>query len=224
MTITTDAILEGRTLALKAPQEFYPLKGTAGDPSASNRRVGFMIQGSHLVGSLATDDHIVAKDTNHDLIGLLCYPASGSIMLRCQAHTDFDLFHGIQMKIWNINGNGELILELDRAERPAATVGGYVHWHVNPDDFAWLVNLPDGQAFGVSFTDTGHNRMVEEMLGKRVYKSGGTHFDIMVTFTEDLHENASKLTVSAEFKHQEPPEGVALVTDKLSRNLGDVLT
>lgn len=225
LEMSTDAILEGRTLALRAPQQFFPKKGTAGDVNASNRRVGFMTQGEHLVGGLQTDQLIAAGNQEHNLIGFLFYPASGNVMVRCQAHTNFDLFHGVKLKVWKVGGelHETMEFEFDRCQRPAATVGGFVNWYVQSGDLDWLIELENGREFGLSFEDAGHNRMVEEVLGRQIHRRGGTHFDIMVTFTEGLRENASTLKLSAEFTRQPPPEGIALVNDKLNTEIGDSL-
>lgn len=225
LDLTTDAILKGRTLAMKAPQEFFPRKGTVGEPNASNRRVGFMIQGNHLVGGLQTEQLIVAGDESHNLIGFLYYPASGSVMIRCQAHTNYDLFHGMQLRAWKIDGNAdqEVILEFDRCQRPSATVGGYVTWDIYSGELDWLVELDDNAEFGISFTDAAHNRMVEEVLGRRVHSSGGTHYDIMVTFTDGLGENTSQLKLSTEFIREPAPEGVERVNDKLNDEIRENL-
>ena len=219
LSLTTDAILEGRTLAFKAPQEFYPTKGSAGEVGEGDRRAGFFITGSAQIGGLETDEGVIAKDVSHDLLGFTYYPTSGMIMLKCQAHTSYDLFAGMEISVSDMAGNHRKILELDRANRPGATVGGYVLWNVKPEDFDWLFDIPDGNKFKLSFSDEGHNREVERILGIDSHKRDGTYFDVMVTFTDGLGETSSKLTLNAEFSRQESPEGVALVNDRLNRDI-----
>lgn len=219
LSLTTDAILEGRTLSFKAPQEFYPIKGSEGEEGEGNRRVGFYITGSIQLGSLLTDDGLIAREISHDLLGFLYYPTSGTVMLKCQAHTNFDLFAGIELTVCSLDGEHRTILELDRAKRSTATVGGFVIWNVQPGDFDWLLDIPDGERFKLSFVDEGHNREVERVLGIHSHKRDGTYFDVMVTFTDGLGETSSKLTLNAEFSRQPSPEGVALVNDRLNKEI-----
>ena len=165
----------------------------------------------------------MASGQAHDLLGFQYYPNSGTVMLKCQAHTDFDLFAGMQMRVWNPNGEGEHVLELDRCERPPVTVGGFVSWHVRQEDLGWLMELANGTVFGLGFIDAAHNRMVEALLGKSTHRVGNSHFDIMVTFTDGLGESPSRLELTAEFSHHAPPEGVALVVDRLNTELRNAL-
>ena len=125
--------------------------------------------------------------------------------------------------MWNPNGPGESHLEMGQAHRSGSSERCYLTWHQGCGDFGWFQALPAGAQFGLEFEDVAHNSKVAELMGRREYHVGETHFDIMVTFTEGLGEHASTLSIEAEFAPQPRPEGIALLKQRMHNDLRDEL-
>ena len=219
MSLTTDALLEGRTLAFDSPQEFQPIKGVSGDDDSANRREGFLLSGpsSYRFGNTSVQDTLTLHGNEYDIQAFIYGPNAEFVQIRFESETEAKSFIGLQLRVWNLDGPESVTLDLGDAER-TGTTRCYLTWR-SFDDMDWFRDLPEGSAFGLSFIDALHNQKVADALGRRDFRDGDTYFDILVTFTEGLGESASKLTLTAEFAHADAPEGVALLLDRLNRDI-----
>ena len=125
---------------------------------------------------------------------------------------------GLQAQKLVMTIDTEAILQVKETEDPKWA--DHIHGH-NGEEATTTATTTEDPPTGPS-TGTDHEAHVKEVAHHETAPNG-TQFDIMVTFTDGLHENASRLTLTAEFNREPPPEGVALVNDRLTRDLGDEL-
>ena len=218
LSLSTDAILEGRSLSFRPAQNFQPTKGVSAAVDSQNRREGFLVDGPYQFGSLPINDKVVLNGVEYEFHAFIYGPNAGFVQLRFESETEVENLVGFDLRVWDLDGTGETLLDLGHATLTGSGSRCYLTWR-EFGDMEWFSQIADGEAFGVSFTDALHNKKVAEALGRRGYREGETCFDIMVTFTDGLGENASQISMTAEFAHHNAPEGVEILIDRLNQDL-----